>query len=235
METLAEVVERLDDIVLASKRGLARRGYFAAMYRAMTARIDAGLDAGRFQDPERLVRLDVRFARYYFDALENPSKPWRVALEVEDHARVGILQHLLLGMNAHINFDLGQAVAEVGGELDATLKHDYDVINDILGELSDDVQNVLGEHSPGLRSLDEKLGRFDEGLFNWSARKAREGAWNNASLIRMAGPAVLPLMEHHTAFLGRLILAVRADGRLGETDYQDPERIPEVIDALVAL
>ena len=235
MRSVQEVVEALDDVVHRERRRLSRRGYFAAMYRAMTARIRLGLEAGRFRDPERLVRLDVRFARYYFDALERPSKPWRVAFAAEDHERVGILQHLLLGMNAHIVFDLGQAVAEVGGELDETLRHDYDVINDILGELADEVQGVLGDHSPGLKSLDEDLGRFDERLFNWSAAKARKGAWDNARLIRVAGFAVLPLMEHHAAFLGRLILAVRADGRIGESDYQNPEAIPEVIDALVVL
>lgn len=235
MRTIPDVLERLDDIVHTSRRQLSRRGYFAAMYRVMTQRILDGVDAGRFRNADQLVRLDVRFARFYFDALEKPSKPWRLAMDALDHERVGILQHLLLGMNAHINLDLSQAVAEVGGVLDEELKHDYDVINDILAELSDDVQGVLNDHSPGLRSLDEDLGRFDERLFNWSARKARTGAWQNASLLRVAGPALLPLMESHTAFLGRLILAVRADGRVGETDYQNPEGVPEVIDALSML
>ncbi|HJN77050.1 MAG TPA: hypothetical protein QGF58_24210 [Myxococcota bacterium] len=54
-------------------------------------------------------------------------------------------------------------------------------------------------------------------------------------LLRSTGPGVLPLMANNAAFLGRLILSVRADGRIGETDYQAPERIPEIIDDLVRL
>ena len=44
-----------------------------------------------------------------------------------------ILQHLLLGINAHINLDLGIAAVETspGNQL-APLKNDFDMINKLL-------------------------------------------------------------------------------------------------------
>ena len=40
-----------------------------------------------------------------------PSRSWQVAFTAADQWRPTVLSHLLIGMNAHINFDLGVAVA----------------------------------------------------------------------------------------------------------------------------
>ena len=58
-------------------------------------------------------------------------------------------------MNAHINLDLGIAAAEVapGASIHA-LEQDFNLINEILCEMVDDVQDRLGKIWPAMRMID---------------------------------------------------------------------------------
>ena len=62
-------------------------------------------------------RWDVAFAGLYLDALRaalagsRPTRPWDVAFGAP--AGLPPLRHVLLGMNAHINYDLPQALLAV--------------------------------------------------------------------------------------------------------------------------
>src|SRR3984957_7801625 len=72
---------------------------------------------GGFADPGWVEAWDVAFAGLYLDALEadlaggRPSRPWAIAFGAP--AGLPPLRHVLLGMNAHINFDLPQAIVAV--------------------------------------------------------------------------------------------------------------------------
>jgi Family of unknown function (DUF5995) len=79
------------------------------------------LEASR--DPEWVERWDVAFADLYLDAVEDaqagrrPPEPWAVAFGA-GHGADGLppLRHVLLGMNAHINYDLAQSLLAVISE-----------------------------------------------------------------------------------------------------------------------
>src|SRR5690606_25037112 len=164
-----------------------RAGYFAALYALMTERVCEGLTAGRFAEPARLQALTCHFAGRYLSALEQhreggtPPESWRIAFDAGSHWRPIILQHLMLGMNAHINFDLGISAAQVSDQSDlATVEHDFNEINAILAELLGDVQQRLGSVSPWMRILDFVGGRKDEVVVNFSMRHARNAAWGVA-------------------------------------------------------
>ena len=63
---------------------------------------------------------------------------WRVAFDAAARRRPIVLQHLLLGMNAHINLDLGVTAATFAGpEGLATVRRDFDAINRVLADLVD--------------------------------------------------------------------------------------------------
>jgi hypothetical protein len=92
-----------------------------------------------------------------------------------------ILQHLLLGMNAHINFDLPIAtVASANGAGLSSLQGDFDIINDILAAMLDEVQDAVNDFSPLLDLLDRVGGRTDEELCTFSIVTARDEAWHEA-------------------------------------------------------
>ena len=101
-------------------RGDARR-YFHGTYLRTTKAVGAELACGGFMDAAWVERWDVAFAELYLDALEadqrgeRPSGPWKVAFGAADERATTLppLRHVLLGMNAHINYDLPQALLAV--------------------------------------------------------------------------------------------------------------------------
>ena len=117
---------------------------------------------------------------------------WVLAFE-ESRARTPIvLQHLLGGMNAHINLDLGIAAAQTARERSDAgggtpmeelllLKDDFDAINGVLGALVDDVKAQLTAIWPPLRLLDRLAGNTEDVLINFSLGKARKEAWTFAT------------------------------------------------------
>lgn len=190
MRTFGETIGALEDVVDRCASEGDRAGYFAAMYLAVTRTVESRVAAGRFQDGPRMERFVASFAARYLDALDAwragascPSS-WRLAFETSRRWRPVILQHLLLGMNAHINLDLGITAAELGRDdaLDA-VRADFDAINDVLGELVDGCQGALGEMSPWLGLADRVGGSGDETLIRFSLVAARAQAWRVASRL----------------------------------------------------
>lgn len=193
--TIDEVITHLDAIIDSSIKENSRLGFFAVLYRAVTVKVKEGIAAGRFQDGGRMERLDVIFANRYLEAYEQYrsgatlTKSWIEAFTAVPRWRPLILQHLLLGINAHINLDLGIAAAQTspGDQLPA-LKPDFDEINNILGELLDIVQQKIGSLSQLLGLLDKVGGRSDETIFSFSMEIARDGAWRFAEKLAALKP-----------------------------------------------
>jgi len=117
-QLIDEVLTELNHIISEAAEQRRRLGYFVALYRDVTARVDAAIEGGEFQDDARMVRLDVAFAQRYLDALKargteaGPPHAWARTFQAAERWRPLILQHLLLGINAHVNLDLGIAAAE---------------------------------------------------------------------------------------------------------------------------
>jgi len=63
--TIDEVIDQLDDIIALSIREQNRLGYFAALYRKVTAKVKEGIAEGRFDNGPRMERFDVTFANRY--------------------------------------------------------------------------------------------------------------------------------------------------------------------------
>jgi hypothetical protein len=129
-----------------------------------------------------------------------------------------ILQHVLVGMNAHINYDLPLVVIEAAnGDKIANIEPDFNAINDILMALLDPVQKVINTFSPLLHILDEVGGRSDEELVTFSIRTARAEAWHEATRLADESPeqrerSTLSLDRRVALLASRIIVP---DGSLG--------------------
>ena len=189
-ETIDQIIERITEIVDEAKADRSRSGYFAALYRKVTIQVKKGIEDGFFDDGERMERLDIIFAQRYLDAFEEYrsggtlTQSWLFALEATEQWWPIVLQHLLLGMNAHINLDLGIAAARTAPhEQLPDLQDDFNKINTILASLVGGVEDELAQIWITLGLLDRFLGNIDEAIINFSMKKARDHAWSVAERL----------------------------------------------------
>ena len=198
VHTIDDVIERLGDIIAICRREDSRLGYFPALYRRVTIRVKEDIAAGRFDDGARMARLDVCFAQRYFEAFDrhrrgaSPTQAWAYSFARAESPDPLILQHLMLGINAHINLDLGIAAVETtpSGALPA-LRNDFERINTILASLIDEVQDEIAACWPMMGVLDRLGGRLDETLCSFCLAEARAAAWSRAEeLAGCSGEAV---------------------------------------------
>lgn len=243
-----EVLQTLDALLSKLRDERNRRAYFAAVYRVMTAHIKKAIDSGRFEDSDRMIKLDTVFANRYFAAVaadrsnEEPPRSWKVAFDTEGRSDAMILQHVLLGINAHINFDLPIATTAVATAADLpSLKSDFFGINQIISGLLDPVQNVLGEFSPLLGILDHVGGRTDESIATFSVVTAREEAWHEATRLATENEAQqarsIISLDRRVALLAQRILV--PGGLLGQAmeliARLESDNVVAVTDALLNL
>lgn len=244
--SIDDVLAELDRVVGVCRARGSADGYFAALYRRVTAEVKARIASGGFDDGARMERLDVAFANRYLDAWarhergDPVTESWKVALGCSRSYWPVMLQHLLLGMNAHINLDLGIAAAQVapGGSIHS-IERDFARINDVLAAMTDEVQDRLARIWPAMRWLDRFGGRIDEAVVNFSIRRAREHAWQVASELAAAraGP-------ERDSIIGRTDTAMAALGRrvhnpgiklrivLGAIRLRERGSVAEKLDAL---
>lgn len=187
-ETIDEVILFLDEIIEKAKIDQSNLGLFAILYREVTVKVKEGILDGSFQNGERMEKLDVIFANrylkayYQYQAKEKPSECWGFAFEQAEKFWPIVLQHLLLGINAHINLDLGIASAEVCTPEDiADLQADFDKINAILSNLVAGVEKCLSKIWPTLTWILKYTGKIDTFFIDFSMETARNGAWKFAN------------------------------------------------------
>jgi len=214
-ETIEGVIDSLDKIVEWSKANQKRTGYFAALYRKVTKKIKEGIDNNEFDNAERMERLDVIFANRYLAAFEQyytaqeTNQAWDLAFKTSEKWEPIVLLHLMVGMNAHINLDLGIAAAQTVSPTELpNLKSDFDKINHVLSSLVDEVQNELAQIWPLFKLIDKFAGRLDENLADISMKIARNQAW------RLAEEFASCNTEQQTALIKKTDCAVFLLGKL---------------------
>ena len=224
-ELIARMVALLEPLAAAGDQ----RQYFHATYQRTTTAVADELKRGGFADPDWVERWDVAFADLYLDALEadlvcrKPALPWEIAFGAP--ADLPPLRHVLLGMNAHINYDLPQALLAVitdeqfdDAALLARREADHRAIDDVLASrvaAEDDELTRLSGPGP---LLDRLLRPFNQLGTQRFLREARRKVWANAmalSRARRQGPdayaAVLAQLEELSA---AKVTALQAPGQV---------------------
>ena len=185
---------------LSGELSPARRA-FHDTYLRTTEAVDQALAAGRFADPRWVERWDVAFADLYLEALtidlagELPSMPWQAAFGAADGPRLPPLRLVLLGMNAHINYDLPQAICAVISDdewddqalLDQRAM-DHVRMDEILAErVAVEDRNLAEIELPGDRMLLDRvlqpLNRLGTKRF---LAESRAKVWRNAEILGRA-------------------------------------------------
>jgi hypothetical protein len=214
--TIDEVLQHLDVIIATSSADNDPLGYFAYIYRRTTAEIKKAIIENKFDDGPRMEKFDVHFANKYLDAFREYHSgqpicsPWAKAFDIKNE-KLTILQHIILGMNAHINYDLGMAAAEfMAGKQIEDMKNDFMLVNDVLASLVDELQDKVGRVSRLMFLLDWIGKRSDEAVMNFSMEKARGQAWNLAvSLSASDGKLKKDKIDETDLIIGKLAEVVK--------------------------
>jgi hypothetical protein len=234
---IEELIARMTALLAPLEAAGDKRQYFHATYLRTTIAVAGEISRGGFADGEWVERWDVVFADLYLDALEGDkagrgaSRPWAIAFGAP--AGLPPLRHVLLGMNAHINYDLPQAlVAVISDEefgdaaLLARREADHRAIDEVLASrvaAEDNELSRLSEPAPLLDRLLRPVSQLGTRRF---LREAREKVWANATVLsraRRQGPDayafVLAQLEDLSAAKvtelqapGRVLLKLAATG-----------------------
>ena len=215
--TIDDVLARLNQLLDESIRDGRRIGYFVALYERVTSNVRHALIAGNvFDDGPRMAKLDVVFANRFIEAWEQhaagkkPTESWAVAFDRLEDPGPLVVQHLMLGMNAHINLDLGIAAATVAptpAQLEA-LHADFNRINDVLARLVKMVEVQLTTICPPLSRLAD-LVTVEERIFDFGMATSRDVAWKLAKDLvaapRDAWPGIIARRDALSALAARAL------------------------------
>jgi Family of unknown function (DUF5995) len=194
---LATVIGRMEAVLAQLREHRDPRRFFHATYLRTTRAVGAELAAGGFLDAAWVERWDVAFAGFYLDALESGLRgervpgPWAAAFGAG--GAVAPVRHVLLGMNAHINYDLPLALLAVISDAEfgdpallARREADHRHIDQVLAALVDRADAV--PETTGRRSLPDRLlapaNRLATKRF---LTEARAKVWANTRVLARAG------------------------------------------------
>ena len=196
MENDDPVIEKMQQLTETWESSGDRRAIFLGCYTMMTRNMLAAIESGEFEDNPWVFRLLQRFADYYFEALasfqrqpEAAPDVWQVAFHASQMPKTLVMQNLVLGVNAHINYDLVFALGDMlqpeWGELSPEQREgryrDHCRVNEIIYQTINGVQDQVVERYSRLMGLvDVLMGPVDEWMTSGLIRDWREEVWENA-------------------------------------------------------
>lgn len=184
------------------------RQHFHLAYLNSTRAVMADVEADRFVDSAWAERWGIAFADLYLDAFDtwerggDPAGPWQVAFEASRDPSIPPVRHALLGINAHINYDLPQAFLAVitddefdDPDLMAARAADHAHVDSILvRRVRQEDKNLERVEEPGDRTIVDRLMMpFNRAGTRKFLKEGREKVWRNARVLsaaRRMGPDV---------------------------------------------
>jgi hypothetical protein len=187
------------------------RAAFADVYGIITRRVAESIEISErqrdedrfFQEPQWISRLSGRFCERYLETLAwslgeglQDAGAWAATYRAAGQRDAFPLQHVLLGLSAHINFDLAigiyHNIVEYGRTDPATLrryKHDHDAVNDLLrASVPEAFDHLMHRHRCGTSAL---LYRRAYAVTEWATMRIlstwRARVWEDA-MAMLAAP-----------------------------------------------
>ncbi|MEF8859240.1 MAG: DUF5995 family protein [Halolamina sp.] len=234
-ESVDETLERLREVEGVFRTADDRRSVFLTVYTQMTTAVRDGVESGFFDDPAWVRRYLVAFANEYRTALvryereqrQRVPAPWRLAFDSSLGGSTLVLQDALLGVNAHITYDLTYTLEQIDITRNRRSKlRDHNRINEILERLVDAVQDALVSiySADTVDDLDSLFGSFDESLAYYGLKEGRRFAWQNAVLLTDYG---WPLLSRYVDWRVRSVSTGAANVILAPTlDRSRSRQVP---------
>jgi len=229
-ETVDALLARMDTLLIPLEARKDPIRYFLATYRRTTLTVRDKIGRGEFTDNAWVEVWDVAFANLYLDAVEAweagrpPARPWTAAFgAARESPRLPPLRHLLLGMNAHINFDLPQSLLAVitddqfdDDAMVAKRAADHALMDQVLVDrVKPEDEELTQVEEPGDRTwLDRAMTPFNQAGTKRFLKESRRKVWRNAKLLSKARRQGPDALAARIAELDRLSEARIADLRV---------------------
>lgn len=194
------------------------RAVFLRAYYITTRNISRAIDQQKdfnnpiFFEPDWIRKLSGKFASLYFASLNTFNKDrqeeraWKVAHGMAADKRSSVVQDLLLGINAHINYDLPVALYQNLVEHDdgpdiislAKRKFDHDQVNNILIRSFDDISiTIPREYGGSMKAARVADLYIYESLTRLGLKHYRERVWwDGISLLSAESEEQRQLVMH---------------------------------------
>ena len=221
------VIGNLEQITAdAAARG-DRIGYFSALYWLTSRQMRLAIKERVFERSVFLDRFDGEFASYYFNYYSqyrqfgySSSPSWNLSFKAAQQEHHLILQHLVLGLNAHILVDLGlcTATASAGSNIE-DFAGDFMAINDVLAKVIPDAELRLGANNDLFNILNEIFPTqpLSEAGLRWYRANAWDFACRLANAPKYRWPDLVRDQESAAVEMGLAMLASdEFEERLGQ-------------------
>ena len=194
------------------------RAVFLRAYYITTRNIKRAIDQQEdfdnpiFFEPDWIRMLSGKFASLYFASLNTfdrgpqEERAWKVAHGMATDKRTSVVQDLLLGINAHINYDLPVALYRNLMEYNdgpdiislAKRKFDHDQVNNILIRSFDEISVVIPrEYGGSMKAAKVADLYIYESLTRLGLRHYRERVWwDGISLLSTESETQRQLVMH---------------------------------------
>jgi hypothetical protein len=216
---VAALIVRMTDLLARLEDDGDPARFFLGTYLRTTRAVAAALDGGSFEDGEWVAVWDVDFAGLYLYALEayraepqSAAEPWRLAFGAKPELPPEA--HVLLGMNAHINFDLPQSLVRMIAPEDfarpdrlALRKRDHERIDVVLASRVAEEDLALQLAGGRRTTMDRIAAPANRAASRVFLRESRRKVWANAHALHAAW---LAGSDAYAAMLARLEAASAA-------------------------
>jgi hypothetical protein len=203
-QTISDAAQSLTALENLFRQTKDKRGIFVVAYKEMTDTLQKLIDSQEkgsdkiFNDLEWVKGYLVTFANLYREALYGAlhhltvPRAWKISFEKIEDEGILTIQHLMLGINAHIMRDLPFTLNQIGlgnDEQQKFRKEDHDNVNQVLETATDTIQKKVSNYhrAKGLALLDSFLTSFDEWVTNSFFQRQREMAWLDALSLAESG------------------------------------------------
>jgi Family of unknown function (DUF5995) len=222
VSTIAEVAERLGEVYdYASTTTTAGEADGIACFSGLYRTITRTIDTTPYEDRDFLVRLDLEFARRYFAALRayaadraTTPGPWKLLFDARSNPDIERVQFAAAGVNAHINYDLADALIGTFPNFppNEARRRDYNTVDAAFKKHMDGLRNFYDAPFGSSEWDRTVLDRLSNVICAMLVRGCRANAWDDAIEVWKAKDPerrraeMLSELDGEASFLGRALL-----------------------------
>lgn len=179
-QAVIKELKKLEPLLSSSE--LLQVVFFNRAYLIITKRISQAKTDGLFEHPKLMDELEVAFALRYFEALNHyvlhGSLPgaWNSINNSWLHQKHPASLSLLLGANAHINYDLPLALKDTIHQ-PQKFQNDYFKVNHLLKDSSHEISKSYYESEKSINFLKKNLRALYLQPTMWLILRWRTRAW----------------------------------------------------------